>query len=446
MKFYLSVFTASAFLESAVFGAPVPFCADQSSCFSIKLKKKQAAECGGSAPCILDACVTFDPSLPGCPKGAGDTFSHVCDSALDNGCARAPFELDPAGGSACDPTVDAFDGKCEGVGLQTLCQEILGVNGTTFSFVFKDGNSGTFDPGFGQLPSSENPNPPTAISLPCGDLTCEQAKTTDGICGTSRGQLGKEKLWTFTFRGGPGCQACDASVGGDPHFRTFQGRRYNFHGECDLVLLHNKDFAGSSLDIQVRTKIFRRFSYIQNAAVKIGSDILEVSSNGYSINGKPDTELDTIGGYKVYMEDLGAGKKRYVIVIGPEEWVVVRAHRKMLFVNVKNPSGEKYIGSKGMLGRYPDGVPLARNGTELVGDWTAFGHEWQVIPATDPALFTTESPHEKCLMPVADHRLVQSSFITEEDAVEACKAVEDFEDCVFDIINTGDITLADEYL
>lgn len=446
MKISPSLLATSALFVPFIGGAPVSQCADQSSCFTIKLKKKSTAECGGVAPCILDACVTFDPSLPGCPK-AGDTFSHICDNALDTGCPRTPFELDPSGGGSCDPSVDAFDGKCETVGVQTLCQEILGVDGASFSFVLKDGNSASFDPGFGQLPSNELPNPPPAISLSCGDLTCKQSTTTDDICGKSKGQVGKEKLWTFTYKGGPGCQACDAGVGGDPHFRTFEGLRYNFHGACDLVLLHNEDFAGSSLDIQVRTVIpeGRHFSYIQSVALKIGSDILEVSSQGHSVNGEANAELDTISGYEIYMETINEKKKRYqyIIVIGPEEWIVIRVHRMLLFVNVKNPSGDKYNESQGLLGRYPDGAPLARNGTELIKNWNAFGHEWQVDPSIDPTLFATASPHEKCLMPASDHRFVES--LAEEEAQAACKVVEDFDDCVFDVVNTGDLSIVEEY-
>jgi hypothetical protein len=45
-------------------------------------------------------------------------------------------------------------------------------------------------------------------------------------------------------------------VQGDPHFKTFGGEMYDFHGECDLVLLHNPEFNNNlGMDIHIRTKI-----------------------------------------------------------------------------------------------------------------------------------------------------------------------------------------------
>jgi len=30
--------------------------------------------------------------------------------------------------------------------------------------------------------------------------------------------------------------------GGDPHFKTFNGKAFSYHGECDLVLMRSKSF------------------------------------------------------------------------------------------------------------------------------------------------------------------------------------------------------------
>jgi hypothetical protein len=75
---------------------------------------------------------------------------------------------------------------------------------------------------------------------------------------------------------------------GDPHFTTWLGGRFDYHGECDLVLLHSPNFvSGLGLDVHIRTqKILCEFSYISRAALRIGTDVLEVASKGvYYLNG-----------------------------------------------------------------------------------------------------------------------------------------------------------------
>ena len=43
---------------------------------------------------------------------------------------------------------------------------------------------------------------------------------------------------------------------GDPHVKTWGGRWFDYHGECDLVLLHVPSFHnGKDLNIHVRTTI-----------------------------------------------------------------------------------------------------------------------------------------------------------------------------------------------
>jgi len=47
-------------------------------------------------------------------------------------------------------------------------------------------------------------------------------------------------------------------------------------GACDMVLVESPDFEdGLGLKIHIRTKIKSWFSYIESAAIQIGSDILE---------------------------------------------------------------------------------------------------------------------------------------------------------------------------
>merc|ERR1712183_677508 len=64
---------------------------------------------------------------------------------------------------------------------------------------------------------------------------------------------------------------------GDPHFMSWKGEHFEYHGQCDMILVKDDDFAdGLGLEVQTRTKMIRYWSYIKQAAIRIGEDILEV--------------------------------------------------------------------------------------------------------------------------------------------------------------------------
>merc|ERR1719162_1750872 len=68
---------------------------------------------------------------------------------------------------------------------------------------------------------------------------------------------------------------------GDPHFMTWAGERYDFHGVCDLVLVHVASFGnGLGMDIYIRSKKMKIWSYTASAAVRIGQNIFEVIGGG----------------------------------------------------------------------------------------------------------------------------------------------------------------------
>lgn len=92
----------------------------------------------------------------------------------------------------------------------------------------------------------------------------------------------------------------------DPHFYTFQGQAFDYHGECDLVLL-----TSSSLDVDLHIRTLGRdldgylFSEISTVALRIGTDIIEYGlEDGVEtmyLNGVlqlPSTTLPaTVGGF-----------------------------------------------------------------------------------------------------------------------------------------------------
>jgi hypothetical protein len=69
-----------------------------------------------------------------------------------------------------------------------------------------------------------------------------------------------------------------------------------YRGACDLIFLQSKDFeSGLGLDVHIRTvpicDVIRR-TYISSGVLRIGSDVLEVESQGlYYLNGVANAEL-----------------------------------------------------------------------------------------------------------------------------------------------------------
>merc|ERR1712179_67127 len=112
---------------------------------------------------------------------------------------------------------------------------------------------------------------------------------------------------------------------GDPHFKTWQNEHFEYHGQFDLILAKDLDFAdGLGLDVQLRTKLVRFWSYIQRVAIRIGDDILEIqgskdlddiSTANYWINFEYQGELTAIGGFPVTLalSEVKSKKRHFTI-------------------------------------------------------------------------------------------------------------------------------------
>ena len=122
-------------------------------------------------------------------------------------------------------------------------------------------------------------------------------------------------------------------------------------------------------------------------------------------------------------------------------------------IDAKDPSF--WEGSHGLVGVYPSGSMLGRDGVTLYEDPDQFGQAWQVLP-TDPVLLTQDDENrvqypDQCRMPdpkaKVGRRLGESS-IQKEAAEAACEHVLDeieFQHCVFDVMATNDLDLAGAY-
>ncbi|CAJ1960026.1 unnamed protein product [Cylindrotheca closterium] len=268
----------------------------------------------------------------------------------------------------------------------------------------------------------------------------------------------KEIISTF----GPG-------TGGDPHFKTWHNEHYQYHGQCDLVLAKDATFAnGLGLDIHIRTKLVRHWSYIKTAAIRIGNDILEIEGSGkgldkevrYWFNYEYQGDLTEFAGFPVTIKADGSKLQKNRIDIDlsskyPGQKVTISSFKEFVKVDFTNPTSKAFGNTVGMLGDFESGKTLARDGATVLDDYTDLGREWQVLP-TDAMLFheSSSAPQfpELCIEPEDPRgdraRRLGESSITEEQAEAACARLKDGldrKDCIYDIISTEDMDMVGAY-
>jgi len=244
------------------------------------------------------------------------------------------------------------------------------------------------------------------------------------------------------------------SAGGDPHFYTFRNQHYDFHGHCDLVLLEASHFAqGKGLSVHIRSSAYKEiFSYISDAAIRIGDDVLEIGGGGkWLFNGQslPSLASETIGGYKMENTKTKKGRAVYKIFLDGKQEIDIREFKNWITVYVLHPADEDFAGTVGLMGSYETGSWLSRDGQHTHHDVNEFGLDWQVHEA-DGLLFQTPSLHpDKCDLPIVTslhrkRRLAESS-ISREAATQACAhwSPKAMEDCIMDVIISEDVGMAD---
>jgi hypothetical protein len=241
---------------------------------------------------------------------------------------------------------------------------------------------------------------------------------------------------------------------GDPHFKTWRGQHFDYHGECDLVLLHNAEFeSGLGLDVHIRTEIRRDMAYIASAALRIGEDVLEVASQGvYWLNGVLNADLSgEFSGFAFSHTQPNDKQHVFEVYLGGRERIKVKTYKDFVSVLIEQGKREHFLASAGLMGDYRAGRMIARDGKTVIDDANVFGQEWQVLNS-EPSLFQTarfpQHPNV-CTMPTPvqasqlRRRLSESSF---DELVAAEKACEHWgegkDDCVFDVLTTGDLAMA----
>jgi hypothetical protein len=261
--------------------------------------------------------------------------------------------------------------------------------------------------------------------------------------------------FTVTFDvGGCDCPAGNGGCDGDPHFKTWRGKRFDFHGECDLVLLHSSAFeSGLGLDVHIRTKIRSDMSYISSAALRIGLNVLEVESQGiYYLNGVLSATLPAeFSGFAFSHMQPTDKQHVFEVYLGGRERIKIKTYKDFVSVLIEQGKSEHFLHSVGLMGDFRNGDKIARDVKTVLDDANAFGQEWQVLD-TEPSLFHAlrlpQHP-QKCIMPTPAQvsqlrrRLAETSSADELAAEKVCAHWgEGKDDCIFDVLTTGDLEMA----
>lgn len=252
----------------------------------------------------------------------------------------------------------------------------------------------------------------------------------------------------------------------DPHFRTYDGTSYSYHGQCDLVMTRSKAFAsGKGLDLHIRTEIKDGWSLISNAVLRIGHDVFEVSNSGsYFLNGIRNVNLPVFldGSYNVTKDVRSHERKEkneneevidqtfFKIALDDHEFIGINIFKNIISVRVN----AFLYDAEGMLGNHVTSGMVGRDSSVALSNPNEVGSQWQINGA-EPKLFQVErSPQypENCILPdnsITSRRLVHLENNEERQTLEA--ACEDIEDeqmrdfCIHDVLLTGDADIAMVY-
>jgi hypothetical protein len=279
-----------------------------------------------------------------------------------------------------------------------------------------------------------------------GTATSTYQRKNDGTFQYAKPTPGKASIF----------QAAGGGAQGDPHFKTWRGQHFDFHGECDLILLQSEEFeSGLGLDVHIRTHMRRDMSYISSAVLRIGIDVIEVESGGvYYFNGVPSVagaDLPSkFSGFEFLHTQPTDTQHVFDVHLVGRERIKIKTYKDFVSVLFEQSEGKHFTKSVGLMGDFETGHMIARDGKTVMTDANAFGQEWQVLD-TEPSFFqAVRFPQHPivCTMPPPmqvsqlRRRLLESS-VDELAAEKACEHWGDGkDDCVFDVLATSDLEMA----
>jgi hypothetical protein len=206
------------------------------------------------------------------------------------------------------------------------------------------------------------------------------------------------------------------------------------------------------MDVHIRTQLRNGMSFISSAALRIGTDILELASQGvYYLNGVASADLPAEFSGLVFSHTQPTDAQHvFDVHIGGLQHIKIKTYKDFVSVLVEMGDKKRFGDSVGLMGNFEMGQMIARDGNTVLNDSNAFGQEWQVLE-TEPKLFQTvrfpQHP-QACTMPAPTlvnqlRRHLSESTAEELAAEKACAHLgEGKDDCVFDVLATGDLGMA----
>jgi hypothetical protein len=190
--------------------------------------------------------------------------------------------------------------------------------------------------------------------------------------------------------------------------------------------------------------------------MRLGDDVLEVSSFGeYFFNGVESANLPaTMSLFPLKYEQTDKKHSSFVIDLDFGQQISISTMKDIVNFKVFNATSAMFEDSVGLMGNFKSGKRLARDGITVIENPEDFGQEWQVLD-TEPKLFESsffEPQHPSaCILPTSialeGRRRLLEDKVSRGAAEKACAHVrgQDKENCIEDILMTGDLDMANNF-
>eukprot|EP00977_Amphora_coffeiformis_P022016 scaffold10250_cov145-Amphora_coffeaeformis.AAC.1 len=298
---------------------------------------------------------------------------------------------------------------------------------------------GSTDPCCGSNdPCCGSTDPCCGSTDPCCGLTDPCCGSMDPECGTRLCPDGQRVANTQPCPPGnppPGQMTSPDQTGRaypDPHFNTWNGKFYDYHGECDMILVQN-----SFVDIHIRTQEMSGWSDITNVALRILGDVIEYNSHGeFYFNHVLEAPATSMGGaYPI----TRSSQQIEIDLSGGQTIRVSRGYGLSIQVAAHESD---FADSQGMWGNW-SGAMVGRDGvTVYESNTTEFALHWQVSKDLgDPELFlgSNSLPNAPlCTEPGGAYNPTPEELATAEAACANTADPTLRANCVFDVSLTGD--------
>ena len=415
-------------------GGPADSCTAQQGCVKFNhTLVHQTVDPVCADECYYRICMILNTSHTACAKDGA--ISHFCDYGDVEEQCLGDYTL--------------ADASAQEGAIHEQCLNVM-PNETAY-FILKDGSNCSDSVDLFTFPETG-----TSASCYPRDIYTESC---------SGNAVGMECVWEVKAPASANCVS-DGGAAGDPRIRRWNRKSFEFHGECDLVLVHSDHVNDNKvLDVHIRTVIHEWWSQIDSAALCIGDVILQVDTDKLYLNGKEileeslpvTTEEFVLSVYEGSAITEAIHKKKgeevnvlktFAATLNDHSVVTFKIVGGFLNVAVKG-SVNDFEHATGLMGDFKLGKPYNRKG-ERMYDLEEFSFEWQVDPSIDPTLFIEtkgpQLPHERCRMPdvakTSRKLSLEASAELLAAAEQACSGKEEFDACLADVLATGNVHLA----